>query len=68
MAALTLKLLNIEMSWILWAEAAIVPGLVSMAVVPWLLYKLDPPEIKDTPEAQKIAQDELEKDGEIFAG
>jgi len=65
LAALTLKLLNVEISWILWAEAAIVPGLISMLVVPWLLYKLDPPEIKDTPEAPKIAREELEKMGKI---
>ncbi len=63
LAALTLKLLNIEISWMLWAEAAIVPGILSMLVVPWLVYKLDPPEIKDTPEAPQIARDELEKMG-----
>lgn len=63
LAALTLKLLNIEISWGLWALAAIVPGIVSMLVVPWLLYKLDPPEITDTPEAPQIAAEELAKMG-----
>jgi DASS family divalent anion:Na+ symporter len=65
LVALTLKLLNIEISWALWAQAAVVPGVISMLVVPYVIYKLDPPEIKETPEAQQMAQKELDKMGVI---
>ncbi|MHC1759983.1 MAG: anion permease [Negativicutes bacterium] len=65
LVALTLKLLNIEISWGLWALAALVPGLVSMAVIPYLIYKLDPPEVTATPEARQIARAALDKMGPV---
>ena len=52
-----------EITWGLWALAAIVPGLVSLAVVPYLLYKLYPPEIKQTPEAPDLAKNQLDEMG-----
>lgn len=54
---------GVELSWGLWALAAIVPGLVSILLIPLLLYKIYPPEIKKTPEAKKIAVKELEQMG-----
>lgn len=51
--------LGINMSWGTWALAAIVPGLIALAVVPYYLYKVYPPELKKTPEAQALAQREL---------
>jgi len=56
---LTAKTLNIDISWGLWAMAAIVPGLISIIVVPYFLYKIYPPEITKTPEAKHIAVKEL---------
>ena len=56
---------GVEISWGLWAVAALVPGLVSLAVIPLLLYKLYPPEIKETPGASKMAKDELAKMGKM---
>ena len=44
--------LGINMSWGTWALAAIVPGLIALAVIPYYLYKVYPPELKKTPEAQ----------------
>ncbi|MEO8503366.1 MAG: DASS family sodium-coupled anion symporter [Acidobacteriota bacterium] len=46
-----------------WLLAALVPGLVSMLVVPWMLYKLYPPELKETPEASAFAARELDRMG-----
>lgn len=46
-----------------WFAAAVVPGLVSLLAVPWLLYKLFPPELQDTPEAARFAAGELERLG-----
>ena len=57
--------LGVEISWGSWALAALVPGLVSLGVVPWILYKLYPPEIKETPGAAQIARDELARMGKL---
>ncbi len=57
--------LGVEISWGSWALAALVPGLVSLGVVPWILYKLYPPEIKETPAAAQIARDELARMGKL---
>lgn len=57
------KTANISMSWGMWALAAIVPGLLSLIIVPFLLYKIFPPEIKATPQAAEMAHRELEKMG-----
>ncbi|MGQ9694660.1 MAG: anion permease [Thermodesulfobacteriota bacterium] len=57
------KTTNISMSWGMWALAAIVPGLLSLIIVPFLLYKIFPPEIKVTPQAAEMAHEELDKMG-----
>ena len=57
--------LGVEISWGSWALAALVPGLVSLGVVPWILYKLYPPEIKETPGAAHIARDKLARMGKL---
>jgi len=62
-AELAKKTANVSISWITWASAAIVPGLLSLIIVPYLLYKIYPPEIKETPQAAEMAHQELEKMG-----
>jgi len=57
------KTANISISWGMWALAAIVPGILSLIIVPYVLYKIYPPEIKATPEAAAMAHKELEKMG-----
>ena len=52
-------------TWASWFAAAIVPGAVSLAVIPWLVMKLNPPELKETPEAAAFARDELNKMGPL---
>ena len=58
-ASLALKLANVEVTWSSWFVAAIVPGLLSCAVVPWISYKCLAPEIQRTPEASAFAGREL---------
>ncbi|MEE8348612.1 MAG: anion permease [Acidobacteriota bacterium] len=65
MAAQIAGEMGIEITWGSWALAAIVPGLASLAVVPWILYKLYPPEITETPAATQIARDHLEEMGKL---
>jgi len=57
------KTANIAISWSMWALAGIVPGLLCLIIVPYLLYKIYPPEIKETPQASELARAELEKMG-----
>lgn len=59
------KGLDIQISWGTWAIAAIVPGLVSLILVPLIIYKLFPPELKETPDAPKVARAQLKEMGKI---
>ena len=56
---------GVELTWISWAIAASVPGLISLIVVPWVIYRLNPPEIKETPEAAEMAKKQLQKMGGV---
>lgn len=62
-ATLAQKTLNIEISWGLWALGASVPGLLSLIIIPYFLYKVYPPEIKAFPQGKVIAREELAKMG-----
>jgi DASS family divalent anion:Na+ symporter len=64
-AKFALETAGIELSYARWAIGAIVPGLVSLAVVPSLIYKLFPPVIKRTPEAAEFAQREISRMGRL---
>ncbi len=67
-ALLAAKTLNINISWGLWALAASVPGILSLIIVPYFLYKFYPPEITRTPEAKAIAAQELKQMGPMSLG
>jgi DASS family divalent anion:Na+ symporter len=60
---LTRRTVNIEITWIGWATAAIVPGLISFFALPFLVLVLTRPEIRETPEATTLARAELAKMG-----
>ena len=62
-AALALSTFNIRIDWGVWALGALIPGIISILVLPYFLYKVYPPEIKKTPEAHQLAKSELEKLG-----
>src|SRR5580698_2635141 len=57
-----------QVTWASWIEASIVPGAVSMLVVPWVVMKLNPPEVKHTPEASAFAARELRAMGALGRG
>jgi len=59
---------GIEISWGTWAIACIVPGIVSLIVLPFLLYIIYPPEMKSTPEAPAFARQKLKDLGPLSAG
>jgi DASS family divalent anion:Na+ symporter len=64
-ADLALKLANVKVTWASWFTAAIVPGLLSCAVVPWIAFRLLKPEVTSTPEAPIFAAGELKKMGPL---
>jgi len=51
--------------WVTWFKAASLPALVCLLLTPLILYKLYPPEIKDTPEAPALAAKKLESMGPV---
>jgi DASS family divalent anion:Na+ symporter len=57
-----------ERSYSQWALAAIVPGIVALLVVPQLIYRVFPPEIKHTPAAADFAREELKRMGAMSGG
>lgn len=59
---------KIQLSWGTWALAMLLPGLVAMALMPWVIYLLHPPEIKRTPDAATFARSKLTALGPVKAG
>lgn len=57
-----------EITWMGWFWAAVVPGLVSLLVLPYVIYRLFNPEIKRSPEAPEAAKRELAKMGPMSTG
>jgi DASS family divalent anion:Na+ symporter len=58
-ARMASEFLHYPITWLSWLRAGIVPGAISLAVVPWIVYRLYPPAIRRTPEAAAFAQKEL---------
>ncbi|KAI9081826.1 hypothetical protein K1719_036088 [Acacia pycnantha] len=62
-ATLTANSINQTIGWLDWAKAAIVPGLVSLVLVPLILYVIYPPTVKASPDAPKLAREKLQQMG-----
>jgi DASS family divalent anion:Na+ symporter len=62
-ASFAQKTVGVHITWEMWALATSVPGCLTIIGIPYLLLKLSPPELKNTPEAKAIAQSELDKLG-----
>lgn len=56
---------HVDISWTGWALASIVPGLVSLIIIPYFIFKVYPPEVKETPEAQELARQKLKEMGPL---
>lgn len=56
---------GVDLSWGRWALAGIVPGLISLLILPLVVYKLFPPVVKHTPHAKEFATDKLKEMGPI---
>ena len=56
---------GVHISWGTWALAGIVPGVLCLLAMPFILYKLYPPEIKKTPDAREFAIGKLKELGPV---
>ena len=59
------KTQGINISWMQWFLASIVPGILSLLIIPFLLYKIYPPEVKETPNARNWAEQKLVSIGKM---
>lgn len=56
-------LLGVNMTWGGWLAASCVPAVLSLVLYPLVIYKMDPPELKETPEAPALARKKLDAMG-----
>ncbi len=56
---------GIFISWGKWAIAALLPGLLSLLITPYLIYLLYPPEIRYHPYAKDFAKRKLQEQGKM---
>ncbi|KAL9263177.1 Dicarboxylate transporter 2.1, chloroplastic-like protein [Drosera capensis] len=56
---------KIASPWVTWFKAASLPALVALSVTPLILYKIYPPETKDTPDAPAMASEKLRNMGPV---
>jgi divalent anion:Na+ symporter, DASS family len=59
---------GVDLTYTKWMVGGIVPGIVSLLVVPYVLYRLYPPQVTHTPEATLLARGELERMGPMSRG
>ncbi len=59
------KTLGVNITWFGWFLAALVPGIVSLILIPLIIYKIYPPEIKNTPNAPEMASSALKDMGPL---
>lgn len=65
MAQSLAKEFDIHITWMNWFTAALVPGLLSIILIPLLLYFVYPPTAKHLPNAPQFAKDNLREMGPI---
>jgi divalent anion:Na+ symporter, DASS family len=65
---LTAENSGIDLNYSIWFVSAIVPSIISLTVVPLLIYRLFPPEVRETPNAVAFAHRELERLGRLARG
>ena len=52
-----------QVTWASWFKAAVVPGVISLLVAPWLVMRVMKPKVRHTPEASEFAARELKAMG-----
>lgn len=62
---LTAKNTGIDLNYSVWLLSAIVPSIISLIVIPLMIYRFFPPEVRETPNAVTFANEELKKLGSV---
>jgi divalent anion:Na+ symporter, DASS family len=62
-AKFALSTAGIELSYAMWFIGGVVPGVASLLVVVYLIYRIYPPEVRLTPHATELARAELARMG-----
>ena len=57
------KIGHVELTWGRWLAGSCLPGFLTLAIVPWLLFRMVRPEITDTGAARDMARRELARRG-----
>ncbi|WP_332237256.1 anion permease [Sporolactobacillus sp. KGMB 08714] len=63
--SLAKSIIHVNITWMGWFLAALLPGLVALIIIPLIIYKIYPPEIKQTPEAFDLANQKLKEMGAL---
>ncbi|MCK3657466.1 permease [Pasteurellaceae bacterium Pebbles2] len=56
---------GVQITWTTWFLGAIVPGIASLIILPYLVYLIYPPELKKTPKMAEMAREELKRMGKM---
>lgn len=67
-AKFALEITNVELTYSRWLVGGIVPGLVALLLVPYVIFLIFPPEVKETPHAAEFGRRELELMGPMSRG
>lgn len=59
------KEFGVTISWGNWFLASSVPGIVSLALIPFIISKILPPKMTQTPDAPKLANEQLKQLGNV---
>lgn len=54
-----------ELTWMLWFTAALLPGIVALIVIPYVVYRVCPPDLRETRVAQALAAERLDSMGPL---
>jgi len=57
------KIGHVDLTWMRWFSGSVVPGFLSLLIVPWLLFRFFKPEIEDMAPARELARSELARMG-----
>ncbi len=57
------KMGHVDLTWTTWAMASSVPGLLALVLVPYVVFNLHPPELRDTSAARAMASDAIAPHG-----
>jgi DASS family divalent anion:Na+ symporter len=59
------KIAHVQLTWLRWLAASSVPAALSVALVPYLIYRWHPPQIRRTEAARELAGQRLREMGPI---